>query len=87
LASHLLSGIAQRLSGDWQAKYGHPIYLLETFVQRDRFKGGVYRAAGWQAVGRTSGRGRNSPGKAPQEPVKDVYLRPLRADFRPRLGV
>lgn len=86
LASHLLSGIARRLSSDWQAKYGHPIYLLETFVQRDRFTGGAYRAAGWQAVGRTSGRGRNAPGRAPQGPVKDVYLLPLRADFRPRLG-
>jgi hypothetical protein len=38
LASHLLSRIARRLSRDWQRKYGHPIYLLETFVQRNRLR-------------------------------------------------
>jgi hypothetical protein len=45
LASHVLSRIARRLSRDWQAKYSHPIVLLETFVQRDRFGGTCYRAA------------------------------------------
>ncbi len=47
LASHVLARITRRLSRDWQAKYGHPIYLLETFVQCDRFKGSSYRAANW----------------------------------------
>jgi len=74
------------LSHDWQDKYGHPIDLLETFVERDRFAGTAYRAAGWIAVGATTGRGRNGPGRAPQGPVKEVYLQPLSADFRRRLG-
>lgn len=39
LASFVLSRVARRVSADWQRKYGHPIYLLETFVQRDRFVG------------------------------------------------
>ena len=77
LASHLLSVILGRLSGDWQEKYGHPIHLVETFVQRDRFSGTCYRAAGWIPVGRTTGRGRNAPGLAPQGPVKEVFLKPL----------
>jgi len=85
LASHLLSLITRRLSRDWQAKYGHPIHLVETFVERDRFAGTCYRAAGWRPVGTTTGRGRNAPSLAPQGPVKEVYLRPLRADFRTRL--
>jgi hypothetical protein len=85
LASHLLSLITRRRSRDWQAKYGHPIDLVETFVARDRFAGTGYRAAGWGPVGATTGRGRNAPGRAPQGPVKEVYLRPLRADFRTRL--
>jgi hypothetical protein len=86
LASHILSRVTRRLSQDWQAKYGHPIHLLETFVERDRFAGTAYRAAGWIAVGATTGRGRNGPGRAPQGPVKEVYLQPLSADFRRRLG-
>ena len=85
LASHILGQIARRLSGDWWDKYGHPLDLVETFVERDRFAGTCYRAAGWVAVGATTGRGRNAPGWTPQGPVKEVYLRPLRADFRTRL--
>jgi len=82
LASHILSLITRRLSRDWQAKYGHPIHLVETFVERERFAGTCYRAAGWVSVGATTGRGRNAPSLAPQGPVKEASLRPLRADFR-----
>jgi hypothetical protein len=82
LASHILSLITRRLSGDWQEKYGHPIHLVETFVERERFAGTCYRAAGWTRVGATTGRGRNAPGLAPQGPVKEIYLHALSADFR-----
>ena len=87
LASHLLSRIARRLSPDWQTKYGHPIDLLETFVQRDRFAGSCYRAANWLRVGQTKGRSRqNRPdGRPYRVPVKDVYLYPLHPRFRQRL--
>jgi len=44
LASHILSLISKRLSSDWSQKYGHPIYLLETFVDRSRYKGTCYQA-------------------------------------------
>jgi hypothetical protein len=84
LASHLVSLITRRLSRDWQAKYGHPIHLVETFVERDRFAGTGYRAAGWRVVGRTTGRGRNGPAAAPRAPLKEVLLQPLGADFRGR---
>ena len=85
LATEILSRIAWRLSQDWQDKYGHPIYLLESFVQRERFAGACYRAADWRVLGATTGRGRNSTAGAAPEPVKDVYVQPLRADFRQRL--
>jgi len=85
LASHLLSRICRGLSPDWQERYGHPIHLVESFVERDRFVGTSYQAAGWVRVGTTTGRGRNGrPG--PQGTIKEVYLLPLRADFRQRLG-
>ena len=84
LASHLLGRISRRLSRDWQARYGHPIHLVETFVEPDRFAGTSYRAAGWVRVGATTGRGRN--GSTPQGSIKEVYLLVLSGDFRPRLG-
>lgn len=84
LASHLWRRIAQRLSADWQAKYGHPIYLLETFVQADRFGGTAYQAANWVWVGQTQGRTRQDQpdGTWHQAALKDVYLYPLHRRFR-----
>ncbi len=77
LASHLLAGIARRINGDWIRRYGHPIHLLETFVEQDRFRGTCYRAANWIRVGQTQGRSRNDTDRILNVPVKDVYLYPL----------
>jgi len=85
LASHLLGRVAQRLNADWTAKYGHRVELLETFVDRDRFRGTCYRAASWLHVGATVGRSRNDRDQTLSVPVKDIYVRPLAADFRRRL--
>ena len=84
LASHILGQIAQRLSSDWQGKYGHPIYLLETFVQCNRFAGTAYRAANWVRAGQTKGRTRQDrpDGTWHQSAIKDVYLYPLHRRFR-----
>jgi hypothetical protein len=85
LASHILSQIAQRIDADWQRRYHHPIYLLETFVQQDRFQGACYQAANWVHVGQTTGRTRQSRrhrDHAVHAPVKDIYLYPLAADGR-----
>jgi hypothetical protein len=51
LASHLLALALRRLSRDWQSRYGHPIWLVETFVQTDRFVGTAYQAAAWSCLG------------------------------------
>jgi hypothetical protein len=84
LASHLLGMIARRLSQDWQAKYGHPILLLETFVDR-RFQGTCYRAANWLRLGQTTGRTRNDRHKCIEAPVKDVYVYAMHDLALPRL--
>ncbi len=87
LASHSLSLVTRRLSGDWQERYGHPIHLVESFVEPERFVGTCYRAAGWLPVGHTTGRGRNAPTSTPQRPVKEVWLKPLQPQFRGALTV
>jgi len=85
LASHLLALISRRISSDWQAQYGHPIVLLETFVEQARFAGTCYKAANWIRVGRTTGRTRNHRTGAPLAPVKSVWLYPLHRSFRKQL--
>ena len=85
LASHVLGRIARRLSADWQAKYGHPIHLLETFVDTSRFAGTCYRAANWRMVGVTTGRTRQNKTMIPQSAPKAVWLYSLRNNFREAL--
>ena len=85
LASHVLARIARRISRDWQAKYGHPVVLLETYVEQRRFAGTCYRAANWQCLGETRGRSRNDRRKRLRVPVKSVWLYPLTPHFRRHL--
>jgi hypothetical protein len=86
LASQVLSRTVRRLSADWQHKYGHPVFLVETFVQRDRFAGTCYRAANWQWVGQTRGRGRQGPDpRVRTASIKEVFVYPLHRHFRQRL--
>jgi len=85
LASHVLGLCVKRLPGDWEARYGYRPVLLETFVERERFKGTCYRAANWRHVGESSGRGRQDVGHRYAGTVKDIYLYPLCRDWRRRL--
>lgn len=87
LASHVLGLVLRRIGSDWQRKYGHPIHLLETFVERDRFAGTCYQAANWIRVGQTKGRTRQDApdGQQYRAPIKDIYLFPLHRRFAQRL--
>jgi hypothetical protein len=86
LASHLLALAGRRLSSDWQRRYGHPVWLLETFVDRERFAGTAYQAAGWLQVGLTTGRTRQDRQRAIQTPLKTVWVRALHPQFRKLLS-
>ena len=85
LAAHLLALVAERVSADWNNKYGHGIYLLESFVEQGRFSGVCYQAANWIRVGQTQSRSRNDQDRALHVPRKEVYLFPLTRSFRNRL--
>jgi hypothetical protein len=86
LASWILGQTLRRLSKDWERKYGHPILLVETFVERDRFAGTSYKAANWIRLGSTTGRSRQDRQHTLQVPVKDVYVYPLCHRFREELS-
>lgn len=55
LASRILGLCVRRLAVDWEAAYGHPVLVVETFVDPQRFEGTCYLAAGWQRLGLTAG--------------------------------
>jgi len=82
LASHILGHIMRRICQDWITKYAHPIHMVETFVECDRFKGTCYKAANWQYVGQTKGRSRQDRYKKLSVPIKDILLYPLTKNFR-----
>jgi len=85
LASHLLGRLSKVLAEDWQRLYQHPVYFLETFVDRERFAGTCYRAANWIYLGQTTGRGKDDHTYRPNRSLKAVFGYPLCRDFRRRL--
>jgi hypothetical protein len=84
LASHVLAQIAGRISSDWQALYAHPVHLLESFVDTERFHGTCYRAANWVCRGRTEGRGTKSK-SGDRASIKEYWVYPLAQNFRENL--
>jgi hypothetical protein len=86
LASKLLGQLARQVGRDWQRRYGYRPALLETFVDRSRFRGTCYRAANWVDVGDTTGRGRyDTRHEAHGASVKGIFLYPLTLRFRDEL--
>jgi hypothetical protein len=59
--------------------------MVETFVERERFKGTSYTAANWLKLGPTTGRTRQDRYTTLHVPVKDVHVYPLRRNFRQAL--
>lgn len=87
LASRVLALCERRVGADWQARFGYPLWLLETFVDPRRFRGTAYRAANWQHVGETRGFRRTRTGYAHNAGApKLVFVRPLLANARARLA-
>lgn len=82
LASKVLAQNLRRLSTDWQERWGHPVYLAETFVDTARFRGTCYRASNWIYLGHTAGRTKRGNKYLKQGTPKAHYVYPLRRDFR-----
>ncbi|MCP5007870.1 MAG: DUF4338 domain-containing protein, partial [Planctomycetes bacterium] len=79
LASKVLALSASQVADDFAARYGERPVLLETFVEIPRFRGSCYRAANWQYLGETRGRGKGDRTHRAVLPRKGVYVHPLRA--------
>ncbi len=86
LGSHILAIVRRQLPDDWAERYRITPVLIETFVETPRYTGAVYRASGWIPVGATQGRGRYDTKKRFDKPKKDIWLRPLRKDWKRTLN-
>jgi len=86
LASQVLSANLRRLSRDWQTRYGHPVFLAETFVDTSRFHGTCYRASNWIELGRTSGWSRQRTTYRRNGTPKTVFVYPLHRRARALLS-
>ena len=82
LASFILGRVLRRVNRNWMARYCHPVVLVESFVDTERFRGISYRASNWHYLGLTAGRGRNDRHNRHEKSVKAVFVRELGPNFR-----
>ena len=85
LASHALSLATRKIGEDWVRAFGYRPVLIETFVDPTRFAGTCYRAANWQFLGLTQGRGRLAPDPQCRTSKKEIFVYPLQSDWQQQL--
>jgi len=82
LASHVLGKVVRGLRHDWHKRWGYRPVLLESFVDPEYFDGTCYRAANFEHLGMTSGKGLVREGKRYTTSPKKIFVRPLADNFR-----
>ena len=65
LASRALGLFLKRLCADWDARFGHPVFAVESFVDEARYRGTCYRACGAGGTGHSG-----APDGPRSEPVR-----------------
>lgn len=82
LASHVLALVAKQIGDDWLKTYSYRPVLIETFVDSAHYTGSCYRAANWEYLGKTQGRGQFDPQHKYPKSKKDIFVYPLQRDWR-----
>lgn len=82
LASHAISACLHRLPKDWKQRYGTEVIMVETFVDTTRYVGTCYKAANFLNIGQTKGRSRQDRNRNIKVPVKDIWVYPLKKNFK-----
>ena len=89
LASHILSKSLRQLREDWEKQYEITPYMIETFVDREKYLGTCYIAANWTYLGVTKGYGRVGKTFEYHGQIKDIYVyivdRSFAREFKPDL--
>lgn len=74
LGSRVLGLNLRRLNSDWVRRYHHPVVLAETFVDKAKFHGTVYKASNWICIGDTAGRRKQGNSYKHHQAVKSIYV-------------
>jgi predicted transposase YbfD/YdcC len=83
LASRVMRLCLERLSRDWQERWGHGLLAAESFVDGQLFRGTSYRVSGWTQLGQTEGYGRHRQDfYVRHDRPKQLWVRELRAGGR-----
>jgi len=89
LASHILGKVIRQLREDWEKQYEVTPYMIETFVDREKYHGTCYIAANWTYLGITKGYGRQRNTFVYHGHKKDIYVYIMDSafsrEFRPDL--
>ncbi len=82
LSSHVLGKVARGIADDWQKRWRYRPVLMETFVDPMYRQGSSYKAAGWEQVGMTTGKGLVREGESYHTSPKKIFMKPLEEEFR-----
>ncbi|MBA7553418.1 IS66 family transposase ISCARN22 [subsurface metagenome] len=81
LSSHVLGKVARGIADDWQKRWRYRPVLMETFVDPRHREGSCYKAAGWQYIGMTTGKGLVREGGSYNTSPKKIFMKPLLEEF------
>ena len=82
LSSHVLGKVARGIADEWQKRWKYRPILMETFVDPRYREGSCYKAAGWEHVGMTTGKGLVRDGGSYHTSPKKIFMKPLVEEFR-----
>jgi predicted transposase YbfD/YdcC len=86
LISRFMKLMLSQLSQDWEKRWGHPIVLVETFVDPRFYQGTAYKVSGWSHLGRTAGWKRNADDfYEKNDSPKQIWVRELVKKARVKL--
>lgn len=86
LASHILSLSIGQLKQDWPKIYQKVPYLIETFVDLEKYDGTCYRASNWKYIGETKGYGKIGATYQYHGKRKGVFLYTIKKNFKKLIG-
>ena len=86
LISRFMKLMLGRLSADWLERWGHPLAMVESFVDPQLYQGTAYKVSGWSHLGKTAGWKRDAADfYLKHDAPKQIWVRELVKNARVKL--
>lgn len=86
LISRFMKLMLGRLSADWLQRWGHPLAMVESFVDPQLYQGTAYKVSGWTHLGKTAGWKRDAADfYLKHDAPKQIWMRELVRHARVKL--